>query len=149
MEEVKIPILDEITPQELNQLAEKYAEVFVRQDRLKTHQLRNVFSSIERMRTKHKSEAAKKQPFKNSGAPESSEEREQRIYKSVENDLVLLKPKIAYAAGRQKTVRYNFFPFVKGAIDGVTNAKDKGKALTNFFALMESVVGYHKFFENA
>jgi len=128
MEEVNIPKLDEITPQALNQLAEKYAEVFVRQDRLKTHQLRNVFSSIERMRTTYKSK---------------------KTYESIEQDLVLLKPKIAYAAGRQKTVRYNFFPFVKGAIDGVTNAKDKEKALTNFFALMESVVGYHKYFENA
>lgn len=128
MEEINIPRLDEITPQALNQLAEKYAEVFVRQDRLKTHQLRNVFSSIERMRTIYKT---------------------RKTYQSIENELVLLKPKIAYAAGRQKTVRYNFFPFVKGAIDGVVQAEDKEKALANFFALMESVVGYHKFFENA
>lgn len=149
MEEINIPKLDEITAQELNQLAEKYAEVFVRQDRLKTHQLRNVFSSIERMRARYKSEAAKKQRHGDAGSPESAEERKQRIYKSIENDLILLKPKIAYAAGRQKTVRYNFFPFVKGAVDGVVQAEDKEKALANFFALIESVVGYHKFFENA
>jgi CRISPR-associated protein Csm2 len=128
MEEKQIPRLDMITPQELNQLAKQYAEVFVRQDRLKTHQLRNVFSSIEKMRTAYK--ASKKD------------------YYSVEQDLILLQPKIAYAAGRQKSVRYNFYPFLKDAINGVVDAEDHSKALENFFALMESVVGYHKYFEN-
>lgn len=127
MDTVPIPLLDEITPQELNQLAEKYAEIFVRQDRLKTHQLRNVFSSIEKMRTIYK--ANKNDP-------------------NVERDLILLKPKIAYAAGRQKSVRYNFYPFVKSAIDSVSGSSDREKAIANFFALMESVVGYHKFYEN-
>jgi CRISPR-associated protein Csm2 len=128
MDTVQIPMLDEITPQELNQLAEKYAEIFVRQDRLKTHQLRNVFSSIEKMRTIYK--------------------MNNKTFPSVENDLILLKPKIAYAAGRQKSVRNNFYPFVKSAIDSVSGSSDRNKALDNFFALMESVVGYHKYFEN-
>jgi CRISPR-associated protein Csm2 len=128
MDTINIPSLDTIAAQDLNKLAEKYAEIFVRQDRLKTHQLRNVFSSIEKMRSTYKSK---------------------KSYDAVEKDLILLKPKIAYAAGRQKSVRYNFYPFVKSAIDSVDNAKDKEVALSNFFALMESVVGYHKFFENA
>lgn len=149
MEDPKIPLLDQISPQQLNQLAEKYGEVFARQDRLKTHQLRNVFSSIEKMRTKYKSEIARKQTDLPGSVKESPEDRKKRIYKTVETDLILLKPKIAYAAGRQKTVRNNFFPFVKAAIDSVDGAKDKEMALTNFFALIESVVGYHKFFENA
>ena len=128
--ELKIEHLDKIAPQELNRLAKSHAEKFL-QDRLKTHQLRNVFSSIEKMRTIAK------------GAKDGKK------YDAVENDLILLKPKIAYAAGRQKSVRYNFFPFVEAAIDAVVNANDKEKALKNFFALMESVVGYHKFFETA
>lgn len=63
-------------------------------------------------------------------------------------DLILLKPKIAYAAGKQRSVRFNFFPFVQGAVDAVGNSRDKDKAYQNFFALMESVVGYHKYFES-
>lgn len=144
MAEISIPALDTIGAEHINGLAEKYAEVFVRQDKLKTHQLRNVFSSIEKMRTKYKSEMTKRD-----SEGETQAQRTDRAYQSVANDLILLKPKIAYAAGRQRTVRNNFFPFVRSAIDSVTGAQDKSKALINFFALMESVVGYHKYFENA
>lgn len=128
--EINIEHLDKIKPQELNKLAESHAKTF-QQDHLKTHQLRNVFSSIEKMRTIAK------------GAKKG------KTYEAIESDLILLKPKVAYAAGRQKSVRFHFFPFVEAAIDAVVNANDKEKALKNFFALMESVVGYHKFFETA
>lgn len=120
--------LDLVAPQEIDRIAKDFADRFVRQDRLKTHQLRNVFSAIEKMRSVYK--------------------KSKKDYTSIETDLILLKPKIAYAAGRQKSVKTNFFPLIDQAIDAIDNADDKNKALINFFALMESVVGYHKFYES-
>jgi CRISPR-associated protein Csm2 len=124
----------QFNPKELDRLAKQYAEIFVTKDRLKTHQLRNVFSSIEKMRSMFK--------------------QKKNFDEELEMQLIMLKPKIAYAAGRQKSVRYNFFPFVEAAVDSVIEVADKkeekntNRALHSFFALMESVVGYHKFFES-
>lgn len=137
---MEIKRLDQIEPQELNSLAKEQAETFQR-DRLKTHQLRNVFSAIEKMRTQAKSVKKTVQ--------DEELKRKDVVYQAIVADLILLKPKIAYAAGRQKSVRYNFFPFVEAAINAVEASEDKDLAIKNFFALMESVVGYHKFFETA
>lgn len=133
----QVQTLDDLQPQEIDQIAKDYAERFVQLDRLKTHQLRNVFSAIEKMRSSCKKELV---VSKTAGATVA--------YQKIETDLILLKPKIAYAAGRQRSVRANFFPLVEQAIDGVANARNKDTALRNFFSLMESVVGYHKFFES-
>ncbi|MBK8652909.1 MAG: type III-A CRISPR-associated protein Csm2 [Haliscomenobacter sp.] len=132
---MEIPNLATIHAKDIDRIAKEQAKIFVLQDRLKTHQLRNVFSAIERMRSKTKAKPGK----------------DQTIYQMVETDLILLKPKIAYAAGRQKSVRNTFFPFVEAAIEAVVMNQENEKkvaALKNFFALMESVVGYHKFFES-
>lgn len=99
--------------------AEDMAVQFTR-DKLKTNQIRNFYSAITRMRA----------DFQQSGfTPE------------IQTQLVMLKPKLAYAAGRQTAVRANFYPFMKTAIDGVRQAKD----LEKFFLLVESIVAYHKF----
>ncbi len=129
--------MDKATAQEINQEAWDQADAFVNKDRLKTHQLRNIFSAIEKMRTLYKRIQRIKE-----------QEKRQPLIDDLGMQLVLLKPKIAYAAGKQRSVRYNFFPFVQGAMDAVEKSKDKDKAYQNFFALMESVVGYHKYFES-
>lgn len=125
------------TAQELNELAKESANTFVNKDRLKTHQLRNVFSAIEKMRTAYKRLQREKDPA-----------RKEKGMAGLEMQLIMLKPKIAYAAGRQRSVRYNFFPLVESAVDAVDKARDKEGAYQKFFALMESVVGYHKFYES-
>ena len=131
-----------MSPQKLNDLARSSAETIAQKDRLKTHQLRNVFSAIEKMRTLHKKTVKSKDEKK------TKENRDQ-----LEMQLIMLKPKLAYAAGRQKSVRYNFFPLVENAVNGVDkvlkseNTDDHDKAYARFFALMESVVAYHKFYE--
>lgn len=135
---MEIQRLDIISAEELNQLAKDNAEKFVNQDRLKTHQLRNVFSSIEKMRTSYKAIIRMKKG-----------EKKEAAMGALKRDLILIKPKIAYAAGRQRSVRNNFFPFVEAAIDAVKRADYVLEAYKNFFALMESVVGYHKFYETA
>jgi CRISPR-associated protein Csm2 len=67
-------------------------------------------------------------------------------YDKVSSQLTMLKPKLAYAAGRQTAVRATFYPIMKSAIDGVTSANEKKRALENFFMFIESVVAYHKFY---
>lgn len=103
--------------------ADETASLLTR-DKLKTGQIRNFYSAITRMRT----------DFSRHG------------YDKVSPQLTMLKPKLAYAAGRQSAVRSNFYPIMKSAIDGVTSAKDKPVALENFFMFIESVVAYHKFY---
>lgn len=131
-----------MSPQKLNDLARSSAETIAQKDRLKTHQLRNVFSSIEKMRTLHKRIVKSK-----------DESEVKKMKDDLEMQLIMLKPKLAYAAGRQKSVRYNFFPLVEDAVNGVDKAlksektEDHDKAYSRFFALMESVVAYHKFYE--
>lgn len=120
--------LDLLKAQDIDRIAKEYADKFVRVDRLKTHQLRNVFSAIEKIRSNFK--------------------REKKYTEKIEEDLILLKAKIAYAAARQRSVKTNFFPLVVEAIDRVDAAGNPEKALHNFIALMESVVGYHKYYES-
>lgn len=120
--------LEKITPQELNNWAKEQAEIFVREDKLKTHQLRNIFSAIEKMRSQFR--------------------KKKKFDAEIEMQLILLKPKIAYAAGRQRSVKDHFFPFMEKAIQGVEDSADKDLAIRNFFALIESVVGYHRFYES-
>lgn len=104
------------------QKAEDMAMQFTR-DKLKTNQIRNFYSAITRMRAEY----------------------EQDGFEKVKSQLVMLKPKLAYAAGRQTAVRANFYPFMTSAIKSVEQATNKGKAMENFFLLVESVVAYHKF----
>ncbi|MEL6626639.1 MAG: type III-A CRISPR-associated protein Csm2 [Bacteroidota bacterium] len=65
--------------------------------------------------------------------------------------MILLKPKLAYAAGRQRKVK-EVYQFVSLAIDGVKeaskhkNEQDWIDGLQNFFDLIESVVAYHKYY---
>lgn len=103
--------------------AEDMALQFTR-DKLKTNQIRNFYSAITRMRT----------DFQQNG-----------FTSEIQTQLVMLKPKLAYAAGRQTAVRTNFYPFMKTAIDGVGQAANKREAMEKFFLLVESVVAYHKF----
>ena len=108
------------------QKAENMALQFTR-DKLKTNQIRNFYSAITRMRTEY----------------EQAEEG--KGYERVKNQLIMLRPKLAYAAGRQTAVRANFYPFMTTAIQSIEQAGDKAKSIENFFLLVESVVAYHKF----
>ena len=67
-------------------------------------------------------------------------------YEVIQTELILLKPKLAYAAGRQKNVKKNFQKFMTKAINGVADAQNKKDAIEKFFALVESIVAYHKFY---
>ena len=116
---------DTILAEVLVGIAERWAQQFIT-DGLKTNQVRNFFSAVAKMR----------QDF----------EKSKGDFASIRTDLVMLKPKLAYAAGRQLAVRLHFQPFMTHAIEAVSRATNQGDAVRNFFLLVESVVAYHKFY---
>ncbi|MBQ8702271.1 MAG: type III-A CRISPR-associated protein Csm2 [Prevotella sp.] len=63
-----------------------------------------------------------------------------------ESQLILLKPKLAYAVGRNKKLKELkvLQDCLNVSIDAVTNATDKKKAFANFVSFFEAVVAYHK-----
>ena len=90
---------------------------------VKTSQLRAFYSAVNRIRV---------------------QSQQANDFSPLERRLILLKPKLAYAAGRHDTLK-SFQSFMVQAIDGVVNSNAKKQALTNFFDLLEAVVAYHKF----
>ena len=94
-------------------------------DEVRTSQLRTFYSAVNRIRV---------------------QSQQAKTFSHIERSLILLKPKLAYAAGRHKTLK-GFRSFMVQAIDGVVNSNKKEKALTNFFDLLEAVVAYHKFYD--
>lgn len=93
---------------------------------IKTNQIRNFFAAI--LAIKNKVETMEKFDFS-----------------KIETDILLLKPKIAYAAGRKKEV-LPFKDLVDDLIDAIKNSKNKEKAVNNFFVIIESIIAYHKFY---
>lgn len=112
--------------------AEKQAKIF-KNDKLKTNQIRNFYSAIAQIRIKFQ-EAKSKDMEGDSG------------YQSVKTDLIMLKPKLAYAAGRQAAVKANFYGFMTDAIKAVEDSANKDKAMEKYFSLIESVVAFHKYY---
>lgn len=113
---------------------------------VKTHQIRNFYTSAEKLRIKW--QKAKLQVV---GGQMSADE--------LSRELLLIKPKLAYAAARHKDLQ-NFYRFISSVIKDTTQELDKQGALEakdakknvqkifdNFMILMESIVAYHKYAE--
>ena len=115
-----------MTPDEIVRKAEEVAMALTK-DKLKTGQIRNFYSAITRMRT-------------------DLANKDEGYMDGLKKDITMLKPKLAYAAGRQTAVRSTFYPTMKAAIDGVIKSKYAENAFENFFMFAESIVAYHKFF---
>jgi CRISPR-associated protein Csm2 len=113
--------LEDATPSLIEQIAREDGKNFTP---IKTNQIRNVFAHINRMR----------QDFRQEGWTPG-----------LERNLVMLKPRLAYAAGRQQVVKPLNERFSR-AIDGVLASTDRKKAIQNFFDLVEGIVAYHKFY---
>ena len=121
-EEIRIPHdLQDWGAKELNEAATVYGERFAKMD---TSQIRNVFSEVKRLQLEWKKD---------------------KNYEVVERGLILLKPKLAYAAGRKEFIS-PFKELLEKVIDGVINSSDNEKALENFFNFVEAVVAYHKYY---
>jgi len=116
--------LDVITPEKLISLAEDKGKSF---KSIKTNQIRNFFSAVISIKNKVQMMGIY---FKEN---------------EVKSDLLFLKPKIAYAAGRQPKTVKPFKEFIDETIDAWMKAADKRKATKNFFILIEGIIAYHKF----
>lgn len=125
--------LGSLSAVDIDSIAKHQAEKFA--NRIKTNQIRNIYGAINQIRNKM---------------------RTTRDLNTVINKIVLLKPKLAYAAGKKQEGKEgkeevkllkDLKDFFTEAINAVINAKDKNRALENFFILSEAIVCYHKFFE--
>lgn len=130
------------------EIAEMQGKAF-KEAKIKTNQIRNFYAEVNTMKLKFQEfmRNKKKEKLNGQGAGATSN---LKTLEDLNRKLILLKPKLAYAGGRQIEVK-QVYTFFKHVIDGVSEAsKDKDedtwiKALENFFDLTESVVAYHKY----
>jgi CRISPR-associated protein Csm2 len=115
--------LDVIKPEKIVQIANEKGKDFTK---IKTNQIRNFFAAILSIKNK----VATMEVFN---------------FETIETDIYLLKPKIAYAAGRKNEVE-PFKNFIDELVAALIKSTDKEKATQNFFNIIESVVAYHKFY---
>lgn len=111
-----------LTPEQIDNLANEMGRKYAQN--VKTAQVRNVFAHINRMRTRMR--------------------RDRSIGPDMRRDLVMLKPRLAYAGGRQEKVR-PMSDDLRQAVDAVLKSQNFEKALRNFFDLVEGIVAYHKY----
>lgn len=118
--------LTTIAPEELDRRGEEWGKKLADQrDGVKTNQIRNLYAAVQHIRVR-------------ASQPEPDTE-------DINRRLVFLKPKLAYASGRQRQLK-PLREFLVQAIDSVVDSADPSKARENFFILMESIVAYHKFY---
>lgn len=114
--------LDNITPQELNRRSEALGKELARD--ITTNQIRNIYGAVQHIRVR-------------ASRPHLADD--------INRSLIFLKPKLAYASGRQKKL-ISLRNVLVQAIDSVVQSKNPERARENFFILMESVVAYHRFY---
>lgn len=117
--------LNTITAEELDCRGEEWGKKLAKG--VKTNQIRNLYGAVQHIRVR----ASRPQP--------DTEDINRR--------LIFLKPKLAYASGRQSALKPLRNLLVQ-AIDSVVKKDNPNpeKARENFFFLMESIVAYHKFY---
>ncbi len=107
--------------EKINNDAESFAK---NNSKITTHQIRNIYSAVNRVRTDFIT-------TKNT--------------EKIKRELILLKPKLAYAAGRDKVVK-PLQELMSDVIDKVVKSENFNKACENFFDFAEAMVAYHKFY---
>lgn len=103
---------------------------FLRKQRLETNQIRKFLDAIKRVKaelTRDETEHG------------DSEQRKQQIFAEIEPDIVLLKPKLAYAAARQRAAK-PLSDVMSAAIDKVHTIED----FERLVQFIESIIAYHK-----
>lgn len=124
----------EVTAEKINRIADAKGREFARN--IKTNQIRNFFAHINTIRN----------DFKNLKLSKS------KNYNQLDSSLILVKPKLAYAVGRtnrnEKVHYMNFQQLINQAIDLTINTPEEKKknAYENFFAFVEAIVAYHKYY---
>lgn len=115
--------LDQKTTQSLIENAKSHAEKLAKS--IRTNQVRNFYSGVIRIKQKY--------------------EIEKKWTTEIGTQVQMLKPSLAYAAGRQNAVK-PFKDFIEPQIESLLSSDNKEKALEKFFVLIESFIAYHKFY---
>lgn len=102
---------------------------FLRNQRLETNQIRKFLDAINRLKAQ----------LAQGDAEESAPKDDEMLSAEIETDIVLLKPKLAYAAARQNAAK-PLSDVMSAAIDKVHNLKD----FERLVQLIESIIAYHK-----
>lgn len=102
---------------------------FLRNQRLETNQIRKFLDAINRLKAQ----------LAQGDAEESAPKDDETLFAEIETDIVLLKPKLAYAAARQNAAK-PLSDVMSAAIDKVHNLKD----FERLVQLIESIIAYHK-----
>ena len=102
---------------------------FLRNQRLETNQIRKFLDAINRLKAQ----------LAQGDAEEGSPKDDKTLFAEIETDIVLLKPKLAYAAARQNAAK-PLSDVMSAAIDKVHNLRD----FERLVQLIESIIAYHK-----
>lgn len=130
MEEIKhLQNFAALNADSLVELAERMGEILATRVRLKTSQIRKFLDTLHEI----KSKGTQRQ--------ESAGGREQEAASFFRSECLLLKPKLAYAAGRQDEVK-PLMEVLTPCIDKVRNRED----FLRFYRLVESIIAYHRFY---
>lgn len=108
--------------------AEKFGP-FLRNQRLETNQIRKFLDAINRLKAK----------LTQGEIDETAPREAALVFQEIEPEIVLLKPKLAYAAARQKAAK-PLSDVMSAAIDRVHSLEDFNRLVQ----LIESIIAYHK-----
>lgn len=112
---------------------------YLKNQRLETNQVRKFLDALNRIKVKSaRISLDNHQLDPTSDSPENAKQ-EAKAFAALETDIVLLKPKLAYAAARQKAAQ-PLSEVMSSAIDQVLSIKD----FQRLVQLIESIIAYHK-----
>jgi CRISPR-associated protein Csm2 len=94
---------------------------------LKTNQIRKFLDAVKRLKSK-------------------LDKSEERDFNVIKDDLVLLRPQLAYAAARQQKNNKDLGPVApfKQVLEAAIKQVDTTKDFDKFVQLVESIIAYHK-----
>ncbi|WRH67234.1 MAG: type III-A CRISPR-associated protein Csm2 [Planktothrix sp. GU0601_MAG3] len=112
----------------------KHAQEFgphLKNQKLETNQVRKFLDAINRLKVKIAQNADQSE--------KDIEQKNQKVFNKIEPEIVLLKPKLAYAAARQQAAK-PLSSIMSVAIDKVHSLED----FERLVQLIESTIAYHK-----
>jgi CRISPR-associated protein Csm2 len=107
---------------------------YLKHQRLETNQIRKFLDAVNQLKAKFAQDEGDEIE-----KAESKEDKNKLRFAKIEDEIVLLKPKLAYAAARQKAAK-PMSQVMSVAIDKVHSAED----FERLVQLIESIIAYHK-----
>lgn len=127
----EINSLEHLQAYKIRKLVEQAEEFgpFLRKRRLETNQIRKFLDAVNRLKAQLAQGEVDQGTSKSDGV----------LFTEIETDIVLLKPKLAYAAARQEAAK-PLSEVMSAAIDKVHDLKD----FERLVQMIESIIAYHK-----